>query len=235
MSALRRASHPRSGMMTQMYAGASIAFGAAVIRTAADTVKGVAAANSVSTIGFAVEPANGVVGDQDGFALLTNARGVADFVRVVHNGYVNALVCPDGNYSILKGDFLEIYGMGDASGNYLGILNEAGSNAGETRTATCVAQAMEEVTQGSAAYCIPETDVAIGAATVTLTAAKIATLKLTVGSYVVLEDINGGAQLNRVLSMTATVVTLQFPSTVALTASDSDLIYRVDQILVRIL
>jgi len=47
---------------------------------------------------------------------------------------------------------------------------------------------------------------------------------------VVLEDANGDAQLNRVKSLTSTVVTLQLPSTVALTVADGDLVYKVFQI-----
>jgi len=51
----------------------------------------------------------------------------------------------------------------------------------------------------------------------------------------VLEDVNGNAMLNRVKSLTSTVITLELPSTVALTVADSDLVYKVFQVKARIL
>ncbi|HNQ55817.1 MAG TPA: hypothetical protein PKG66_10400, partial [Methanothrix sp.] len=61
------------------------------------------------------------------------------------------------------------------------------------------------------------------------------TMGLVEGDYVMLRDADGDTQLNRVKSLTATVITLQEPSTVALTVADNDLVHRVAQIKVKIL
>jgi len=77
--------------------------------------------------------------------------------------------------------------------------------------------------------------VAIGDSAITFTAQNLALLNLSEGDYIVLEDVNGNAMLNRVKSLTSTVITLELPSTVALTVADSDLVYKVFQVKARIL
>lgn len=212
-------------------AGDTIGFGCALIRTAAKTVKGSMADNADNIIAFSVQPQNGVVLDKDGFYQATNNAGVPDVVRGVRAGAViNALVIPNANnISIVDGDYLECAVLGDGS-CYIGVLEEAGSTAGETRTSTTKAQALEDCTMSSAAYKSPSGNVAVGESTITFLAANLAYLDLKEGDYIILEDLNGDAQLNRVKSLTSTVITLELPSTVTLTAGNSDLVHKVFQV-----
>jgi hypothetical protein len=214
-----------------MAAGDMIGFGSPLIRSAARTVKGAMADNADNIIGFSVQPHNGVVLDKDGFYQATNNASVPDIVRVVRAGAkINALVIPNANnISIVDGDYLECAVLGDGS-CYTGVLEEAGATAGETRTTTTKAQALEDCTMSSTAYKIPAGDVAVGATTITFSAANLAYLDLKEGDYIILEDLNGDAQLNRVKSLTSTVVTLELASTVALTAGNSDLVHKVFQV-----
>lgn len=215
--------------------GALLPFGAALIRSAARTVKGTKDDNSSGVIGFSVQPANNVVLDEDGFYQASNTAGVADVVRVARGGAkINALVIAKANTSIQDGDFLECAPLGNAS-SYIGVLNEAGGNAGETNLTTARAQALEDCTITNASYKTPASDVAIGDSTITFSSANLALLDLKEGDYIILEDVNGAASWNRVKSKTATVVTLQFPALSALVANDNDFVYKVFQVKARVL
>ena len=216
-------------------AGDTIGFGVALIRSAARTVKGTKDDNSGGVLGFSVQPANGVALDKDGFYVASNNASVPDVVRVARGGAkINALVIAKANTSIQDGDYLEAAPLGSAA-CYIGVLNEAGSNAGEARLTTALAQALEDCTITNTSYKIPAQDVAIGATTITFSSANLALLDLKEGDYIVLEDTNGNAMLNRVKSLTSTVITLQLASTVALVANDSDLVYKVFQVKARVL
>lgn len=228
MTALKDTTTPYTGMIEPFAAGANVGFGVAVIRSAAKTVKGSMADNADNILGFSVQPANNVVLDEDGFYQATNDAGVADVVRVARDGVINALVIAKADTDIVDGDYLECAPVGDAS-CYLGVLNEAGSNAGETRTTTSKAQALEDVTMGAESYKTMASNVEIGDKTITFSSANLALLDLEEGDYIVLEDANGDAQLNRVKSLTSTVITLQLASTVALAAA-TDLVYKVFQV-----
>jgi len=218
-----------------MVAGANIGFGVALIRSAAGVVKGTKDDNSGGVIGFSVQPANNVVLDYDGFYVASNKSGKPDVVRVARGGAkINALVIAKANTSIQDGDYLECAPLGNAA-SYIGVLNEAGTNAGETRVNTAVAQAQEDCTITSSSYKTPASNVAIGDSAITFTAQNLALLNLSEGDYIVLEDVNGNAMLNRVKSLTSTVITLELPSTVALTVADSDLVYKVFQVKARVL
>lgn len=137
-----------------------------------------------------------------------------------------ALVTPNGaNVNIDFGDFLEVAALGDGSTSAHGILEEAGSNAGTVFTIATVAKALEAVTMGSGKYKVPASDVAVGATSVTMTSGDpITNMGLSVGDFILLEDLSGACQVNKVAAVTATVITLAWPSTVALTVSDSDLV-----------
>lgn len=216
-------------------AGDVIGFGVALIRSAARTVKATKDDNSSGVIGFSVQPQNGVTLDRDGAYQATNTAGVADVVRIARGGAkINALVIAKGNTSIQDGDFLECAPLGDAS-CYVGVLNEAGSSAGETLVTTAVAQALEECTITNASYKTPSASTAVGESTITFSAANLALLALKEGDYIVLEDVNGAASLNRVKSLTSTVITLQWPATSKLVHTDSDLVYKVFQVKARVL
>ena len=222
------------GGITPYTAGANVGFGVALIRSAARTCKGQLADNDDTILGFSVQPANNVVLDEDGFYQASNDAGVPDVVRVVRKGAViNALCITKGNTSIVDGDFLEAAPLGDAS-NYIGVLNEAGSDAGEVMLTTVIAQALEDCTMTNASYKTPASNIEIGDKTITFSAANLALLDLEEGDYIVLEDANGDAQLNRVVSKTSTVVTMQFASTVQVVAA-TDVVYKVFQIKVMVL
>lgn len=227
--ALKDALITRSPQIDPYAAGDYVGFGVALIRTANRVCKGAKDDNDESLIGFSVQPADNVALDKDGFYQASNNGAVPDIVRVVRKGTrINALVIAKSNTDIVDGDFLEVAPLGDAS-CYIGVLNEAGSNAGDVRTITSVFQAEEDVTIGSSTYKTP-VSVAVGDGTITLSSANLALLNLQVGGYIVLEDVNGKAQLNSVKALSATVISLMFPSTVALTSGNSDLVYKVFQV-----
>lgn len=218
-----------------MAAGDVIGFGVALIRSAARTAKGTKDDNSGGVIGFSVQPANGVVLDRDGAYQASNSSGVPDVVRVARGGAkINALVIAKANTSIQDGDFLECAPLGDAS-CYIGVLNEAGSNAGEANLTTARAQALEDCTITSDSYKSPSASLAVGESTITFSSANLALLNLKEGDYIALEDLNGAASLNRVKSLTSTVITLQWPATSKLVHTDSDLVYKVFQVKARVL
>ncbi len=211
-------------------AGATIPFGAALLRTAARVFKGTKDDNDMTVAGFAVQPANGVVLDYDFFYVASNKAGKPDVGRMARKGaLINALVIAKANTSIVDGDYLEAAPLGGAT-SYIGVLQEAGSNAGEDRTLNSLAQALEDCTITSSSYKTPASDVAVGDSTITFSSANLALLDLSEGDLIILEDVNGAASWNRVKSLTSTVVTLEFPATSALVANDSDLVYKVFQI-----
>ena len=218
--ALKDALISRSPVIDPFAAGDVIGFGVALIRTAAGVCKGAMADNALNLIGFSVQPANNVALDKDGFYQAVNNAGTPDIVRVARKGtIINALVIAKADTSIIDGDYLEVAPLGDAS-CYIGVLNESGSNAGETRIISDCFQAWEDCTMLDESYQTPDSvSVAVGDSTITFLAATLAKMGLKVGDYIVLEDLNGDAQLNTVKGLTATVITLTLPSTVALAAT----------------
>jgi hypothetical protein len=208
--------------------GAILGFGVALVRSAANTVKGAMTGDTDAVTGFSVEPADQVELDEDGFYQAVNDAGVTDPLRVARGGVINALVIAKNSEDIVEGDYLEVAPVGDES-CYIGVLNEAGSNAGETKTTHSKARALEDQAMGAASYKSPSVSVATGDKTITFTAENLTLLDLSEGDYILLEDLNGDGQLNRVKSLTSTVVTLQLASTVALTAG-TDLVRKVFQV-----
>jgi hypothetical protein len=207
-------------------AAQAIAFGAAVVPSAktagADTIKPCTAEQGI--LGFAGRRAYLPRGGYDGF------WATYEMVDVVAE-YAMALVTPNGaNVNIDNGDFLEVAILGDGSTSAHGILEEAGSAAGTTKTTISVARALATVAMGSDSYKVPASDVASGDTTVTMAAGAIAAMGITVGDYILLEDLNAELQVNKVASLTATVIGLVMPSTVSLVNSDSDLVTRLYQV-----
>jgi hypothetical protein len=226
-----KVAHPTGSVHIVNYPAASrIPIGGAVALSSAtagsETVK--AAEAETSILGFAGNREYVPKGKYDGFLEQYEPVDIID-------GYANALVIPNGaNVNIDIDDFLEIAELGDSTPGNHGLLEEAGSAAGTVFTIATVAKALQSVTMGSKSYKIPASDVAIGATTITMTAGEIATMAIAVGDYILLEDINGACQVNRVASLTSTVITLELPSTVALVNSDSDLVTRCYHCLVKV-
>lgn len=188
-----------------------------------------AAQAETSIVGIADNRPEGLTkGKYDGFFEQYEQVPIVDGV-----GY--ALVTPNGsNVNVDLGDFLEVAVLGDGTPGYHGLLEEAGSTTGTTFTVATVAKALQSVTMGSDSYKIPAADVSIGDTTVTMTSGEIATMGIAVGDYINLEDLNGNCQTNRVAALSATVITLEVPSTVALVSNDSDLVTRCYPVLVKL-
>jgi hypothetical protein len=222
MAVLKDVTTPRTGMIVSRVAGGMIGFGVALKRSAAGVVQAATADNSDPgvIVGFSAQPANGVVLGKDGFYQSVNNAAVPDVVRMIKDGYANLLVCSKGALDIIEGDLLEIAILGGA-GSGVGVLEEAGAggNVGETNVTTALAKAEEDCAIASL-YQHPASGVAIGDSTITFTSGNLTSLDVTEGDYIILVDSDGLAQLNRVKSKTATVVTLELAATVAVITGD---------------
>lgn len=230
MSVTKRVTTTGSKQIVSYPAGAYIPFGAAVVPTTAtedgEIIKGAQAETSI--LGLAGVREFLPLGGYDGFWKQYEPVDIID-----EYGY--ALVVPNGSdTNINAGDFLEVAVLGDGTPGYHGLLEEAGSSAGGTFTTSTVAKALEGVTMGSKSYKIPASDVSIGDETITMTAGEIATMGISIGDYICLEDLNGNCQVNKVAALTSTVISLVMPSTVALANADSDLVTRVYHCLVKL-
>ena len=198
-------------------AGGVVAFGAAVYRTASKVVNGcLCTVAGTGMVGIAMDDMvaktiDGFYSQYDAVPLWTEGRG-----RL----WVTPLAEDE---SIEAGDFLELAVL-SAGNNTLpvGVFTEAvsGAAAGAVRTTKSMAQALEDVTLTTALkYVKTESgkSVAVGDTTVTLTTTK--TALFTAGDYILLEDLDGNVQINRVKSKSGAVLTLEIASTVALTGN----------------
>jgi hypothetical protein len=212
-------------------AGQYIPFGACVMPSGNtdQTVKAAVGAN-VPIVGVSGMPK---VEQVPGIRLYDGFWSPYEEIPVYVDGVVRVPVISGKNLAannIDLNDGLEVALIGSTSTAPHGVLEEAGSSAGQTPLITCVARAMEYKTLGATMGCIISGDVAIGDTTVTTTAANILAMGLEDGDHIMLEDITGQAQHNIVKSHTATVLTLAKPSTVTLVANDSDVIYKINQV-----
>jgi hypothetical protein len=207
-------------------AGGVIAFGAAVYRTGAGIVKGcLCTAAGTAFMGIAVDDM--VEKTIDGF------YSQYDAVPLVEAGGCRVWVTPDDDdTSIQAGDYLELAVLGGSNTLPVGVFMEAvaGTPAGAVKTIKSLARALEDVTLTTALKWV-ETEsgksVAVGDTTVTLTTTK--TALFTVGDYILLEDLGGNVQINRVASKSGAVLTLEIASTVALTGG-TDYIHILTQV-----
>ena len=216
-----------TGVITQKCA-AITAFGAYVARVGNGTAKGAPTEDTEDGIGFALEDT--VTHTYDGF------YDQYDVMPVATGGIVNALVATVADTNIVAGDFLEVIDVSSGSQtNPCGVLAEAGTNAGETKTLTSVAQALEDVTLGSSSYTQTFTSISVG--DTAITGITHATMGLSIGDYILLRDADGNCQVNRVASLPdATTVGLLIPATVACTGGGfTDYVHAIKQIKVRIL
>jgi hypothetical protein len=221
----------RMGVSFRGKANTFIPFGAALamygVTAGAETL--VPAKNEEYIVGFAQGPRGFVPrGGYDHFYYNEEVGVIVE--------EANAWVTPNGaNINIDAFDFLEIAALGDGSTSPHGILEEAGSVAGKTKTLVSVAQALAAVSMGSTAYKVPASNVAVGDETITMTGGDIATMDLDIGDHIALEDLNGAVDHNVVADLTSTVITLVRPSLVALTAGNNDLVTKLFQVPVRML
>ena len=197
-------------VLGDMAAAGLIAFGTAVCYSAAGTVKGTpnTTAGEENMIGIVVEDL--VEKTEDGF------YSQYDVVPIITAGRARVWVTPDDDdASIIAGDYLNLKILGGGSNTLpVGVFAEAGDGAGGVKQLNSLARALEDVTLTSAAnYIIAAADLAIGGVTVTIADSS----KFTVGDYILLEDLDGNVQINRVKALpSSTTITLQIASTVAL-------------------
>ena len=133
--------------------------------------------------------------------------------------------------NVAADEYLEIADLGGTNLLPIGVFQvmdaETGTKVGATRQVGSLARALEDVTLQSAEV-IPSA-VTIGDTTVTMTAAGLIDT-LSVGDYILLEDITDQAMINRVKSIDSTTqITLQIASTVALDGS-TDVMHKLEQV-----
>lgn len=198
--------------------GAAVCFGTKT--QGAETVTPATAQTSI--LGFVDGPRGYVPrGGYDSFYL-------NEMINIIYKR-ANALVVANGAaVNIDAEDYLEVAALANGAVAH-GILEEAGAARGDLFTDAVVARALEGVTIGGDSYKVPASNVSIGDATATMTAGDITLLDLEEGDLILLEDLNGSLQVNKVAELTSTVITFAKPSTVALTTVDSDLITKIYQ------
>lgn len=213
------------GTVGDLAAAAKIAFGAAVIRSASGTLK--ATADIVHNI-IGITDWDLVEKTEDGF------YSQYDTVPLIASGIVRLWVTSNEatKEDIQAGDYLEIADVGGSNALPVGAFQQmnaqSGTCTGAVREVSSLARALEDVTLTDIEPA--SVNLAVGGTTVTLLAADITSLGLAAGDYILLEDISGQCMINRVKSVTSTVITLQMASTVALTAGDSDPIHKLHQV-----
>ena len=208
-------------ILGDMPAASILAFGAAATYAAAGTVKGtVCTAAAYDMIGIAADDA--VEKTVDGF------YSQYDAVPLITAGRCRVWVTPNNTTAvdIKAGDYLDLAVLGGSNTLPVGVFEESGSTAGETRLTSSLARALEDV---DLVNNVVPTTFAVGATSITLSTANMTTLDLSVGDYIILEDLSAGVQVNRVKALTTTVITLQLASTVALTSGNTDTVGKLVQ------
>lgn len=189
-------------------AASQIAFGAVVISAAVGTVK--------STL----EPVHNVIGIAVNDEVEKTVDGFYaqyDMVPIVTRGPARAWVIANhaAAENILAGDFLEcVVGAASTFTRPIGVLQEmsaeTGTGTGAVRELASVARALDDATLFD---CEPlSVELSAGSQTATLIAGNITNLDLSIGDYVMFEDLNGSGEINRVTGTTATTISLLIPS-----------------------
>ncbi len=198
-----------TGVVKTYVAGARIPFGAGVIRAGAGTVKPAILEDTDLIIGCALE-------DEEEHTY-PGFYEQYEPVPVALSGTVNALIAAIDDYDLVQGDFLEHIDITSgtmASG--VGVLAEAGSHAGETRTTHSVARLLEDLALKDETYKAPSSTPTAGETTIAMTSGDPTLMGLQVGDYIIIRDSDGTtAQVNRVTAITDTQLTVLIPITVA--------------------
>lgn len=136
-----------------------------------------------------------------------------------------------GGKTVQSGDFLKMAAALGASTENLGVLGPEASK--DTRTVKSIARVTGDETtgdMGSADYDQTlNSDTASGEKVTTLTEAKIASMELVPGDYVVIDD-NNAAEINRVVSTSGDDVTLQNAMKNAYTTAAAATMYKLVQV-----
>ena len=207
-------------ILGDMVAASILPFGAAAEYSAAGTVRApLCTAETFNLLGITVD--DNVEKTVDGF------YSQYDAVPIITAGRCRVWVTPNNTTAadIKAGDYLDLAVLGSGNTLPVGVFEESGAQAGQTRLTSSLMKAVEDI---DLVDNVVPSAVSVGDTTVTLSSANMTTLDLSVGDYILLEDITGNVQVNRVKSKTSTVITLQIASTVALDGS-TDLVHKLVQ------
>jgi hypothetical protein len=194
-----------SGPTKTYIAGGRIAFGAAVIRAGAGTVKACALPESMLVMGIADSDENEHL--YDGF------YESGEPVRVIlPGGRCYGLVTTEGNTSLLAGDYLStLDGTSGTMASELGVMGEGGTTTGENRVVGNCARLLEDIALTSAVYATISAPT-VGAFTITMSSGVPTTLGVQVGDFIFLSDADGTVgQMNRITAITDTLITVEIP------------------------
>ena len=205
-----------------MVAGGVIAFGAAVYRSAAGVVKGSLSTGSLFNL-LGIADWDLVEKTIDGFYSQYNP------IPVITAGRARVWITPNHTTAadIIAGDYLDLADLGSSNTLPVGVFEESGSKAGETRLTSSLARALEDADLLNAE--VVAADVAAGDTTVTMTASGLID-SLVAGDYILLEDITAEVEINRVKSVDSTTqITLVKAATATLVSGDNDLVHKLTQ------
>ena len=210
-------------------AASQIAFGAVVISAAVGTIKSTLA--TVDNV-FGIAMNDEVEHTVDGF------YAQYDQVPVVTRGPARAWVT-SANASaenILVGDFLEcVVKNAGAYTRPTGVLAEmgaaTGTGSGAVRELRSVARALDDATLFDVEPLSAE--LSAGSQTATLTTGNISNLDLSIGDYLLIEDLSGSGEINRVTGTTATTISLLIPSVA--TYAIADVVHKLVQVEVELI
>lgn len=213
-------------ILGELVAASQIAFGAAVLHAAAGTIK--STLNTVHNVG-------GIAVDDNVEKTVDGFYSQYDVVPVIPGGRCRLWVTSNEatKEDIEFADFLEIAILGGGSNSLpVGVFQqmgaESGTCTGAVRQIESTAKALESVTLTDI---VPVASaVSVGDTTVTLSSANMTTLGLAAGDYILMEDDGGNCMINRVKSVTSTVITLQIASTVAQSDTTNDDIHKLHQV-----
>jgi len=213
-------------ILGDMAAYSQIAFGAAVMRYAEGTVKSTRDLTEANILGIAADDL--VEKTVDGF------YSKYDPVPIITGGRMRAWITPNHTTAedVVAGDYLEIADVGGTNilpvGAFQAMDAETGTKTADVRQVETLARALEDVDLLDIEPVAG--DLAVGGTEVTLSSANMTNLDLDVGDYILLEDILDQCMINRVASLTSTVITLQIASTVALASGDNDTVHKLAQV-----
>lgn len=205
-----------------MVAGGVIAFGAAAYRSAAGVVKGSLSTGTLYNL-LGIVDWDLVEKTIDGF------YSQYDPIPLITAGRARVWITPNHTTAadIIAGDYLDLADLGSSNTLPVGVFEESGTKAGETRLTSSLARALEDADLLNAE--VVAADVAAGDITVTMTASGLID-SLVAGDYILLEDITAEVEINRVKSVDSTTqITLVKAATATLVSGDNDLVHKLTQ------
>lgn len=197
-------------------AGGQIPFGAVCERTAAGEVKATTTGTRYDYIGVAVD--DNLTKDVDGFYSDGNN------VPLVTSGVCRVWML--GGVESLSGDFIIFAGALGAGSEQLGVCTE--ESTATTRTAASIGRIIGDDVGSTDDTQVLSADAASGQKTLTLLAAAVTAIGLSVGDYIIIAD-SSTAEVNRVAATTSTTITLQNNTVNAYTTAATATVYKLVQ------